>query len=368
MLAVMNEIVFKPHVNIRHAEEAVAQLALPDDSLQPVRLDFSNCKRLDVTVGWRIGRALRRHATAGLLEVAIPDWDFESSPDWFKHFTRCGLGQALAFHCDTILHGDENIASALWDYYQRVRSRPGPNHFFAPEMRSRPFNVDRFDGFFADFRPALRWAGVRDDSFPKEALLPLGEFVYEAVQNVYDHAHNQPLAPGTSVFDYLCLNHFKDISAPTESFADYLSRIRAEFGEKRALLGYLEIIVCDDGVGMPARQSQDASIYWDADVARERRALLAALETGCSIKFETQDAPIRHDPGFGSAKIVDSLRKLRAFAFLRTGRCEAVFDASDPTVNSFRLGESILGYLPGTTLDVIVPVPDAQLRLLDRMG
>ena len=365
------EITFGKAINPQHAEDAVAQLGGPDDSLQMARIDFSACQHIDATVGWRLGNAMRRHADASLLEVVLPDWDETDWRDtgqlWFRYFTRTGLGQAIAHHCDQVFRGEENVSERLREFYGGIGSEPRQNHFFSPGIRQRrPFNVDDFDDFLSHFGSAVQFVPLRGRTFTSEFLPQLGSLVFEAVQNVWDHSCGQPLPRDTRVFDYLCVNFFKTVSAapdPSGRFAEFVKQVNSEFSASDKLLGYVEVIVNDDGVGIAARQSLDQAIYWDDDPSREEHALLESLQRGKSVKFRSQDCPIRHDPGFGIAKIVNSLRDLRAFAVLRTGRRIAIHDSYDSTSDTFVLTNDILGYLPGTTLDVIVPMPDPQRRL-----
>lgn len=365
------EITFGKAINPQHAEDAVAQLGGPDESLQMTRIDFSGCQHIDASVGWRLGNALRRHAERSLLEIVLPSWDETDSRDtgqlWFRYFTRTGLGQAIAHRCDRVLRGEENVAERLRAFYAGSGLKQRQNHFFSPGIRqNRPFNVDDFDDFLNHFQSAVQFVPVDGRTFASDFLTQLGSFVFEAVQNVWDHSCGKPLPQETDVFDYLCVNFFKTLSAapdPSGKLAGFVKRINSEFSASEKLLGFVEVIVNDDGVGIAARQSLDSLIYWDPDTYREQGAFLEAIKRGKSVKFKSQDCPIRRDPGYGISKIAKSLRDLRAFAVLRTGRRIAVHDPFDNTSDGFVLTNDILGYLPGTALDVLVPMPDPQRRL-----
>lgn len=365
------EIKFGKAINPQHAEDAIVRLGGPSDSLQMTRIDFSECEHIDASVGWRLGNAFRRHASASLLEIVVPSWDETDSRGtgqlWFRYFTRTGLGQAIANRCHQVFRDGDNIAGRLRAYYSESGSKPRQNHFFSPGIRQhRPFNVDDFDDFLNHFRSSVQYVPLGGRTFTAEFLSQLGNLVFEAVQNVWDHSAGKPLSPSIEVFDYLCVNFFKTLSAapdPSGKYAGFIKHVNSDFSASEKLLGFVEIIVNDDGVGIAARQSLDPTIYWDSDTSREQCALLEALERGRSVKFKSQDCPIRHDPGFGISKIAKSLRDLRAFAVLRTGRRIAVHDPYDTSSDSFVLTNDILGYLPGTALDVIVPMPDPQRRL-----
>ena len=366
-----DEIKFGEAINPQHAENAVAKLGGPQGSLRMTRVDFSACKHIDAAVGWRLGNAMRRHADASLLEIVLPDWDESDWRDtgqlWFRYFTRTGLGQAIAYRCDRVFRGAANVSEQLRAFYGGRGSEPQQNHFFSPGIRQRrPFNVDDFDDFLSHFEAAVKFVPTAARTLTSEFVNQLGSLVFEAVQNVWDHSCGRPLPPDTKVFDYLCVNFFKRLSSapdPSGRFAGFVKQTSAEFSASQKLLGYVEVVVNDDGVGVAARQSLDPTIYWDDDPSREGEALLESLQRGKSVKFKSQDCPIRHDPGFGISKIVKSLRDLRAFAVLRTGRRIAIHDPYELTSDGLILTNDILGYLPGTALDVIAPIPDPQRRL-----
>lgn len=360
------DIAFKTHINPMHAEAALIQLGANVEPDENVTIDLSQCEFIDPSAGWRLSNSLRRHAQRGLLEVILPDRAQIAGEQWFKSFTRTGLGYAIAFHCSrvrSVSGGD--ITAELKEYYMRVDGKPSATHMLISGIRDRrPFNVDDFPQFNGKFRGLLSKLYAQT---PKLASLhALSTFVFEAVQNIYDHSHAKPLPPGTPVFDYLCVNYYKDIRNPPDvgrHLATYLKRLNEVLPPERRS-GFIEVVANDDGVGVAARQSQVSDIYWRNDRREEKAALIQALARGGSIKFITQDCPIRYDPGLGTYKILDALRKLSAFAFIRTGRLLAYFDGADVSQDAFGIvGEDELGYMPGTALNVIVPIVDSQLRL-----
>jgi len=74
------------------------------------------------------------------------------------------------------------------------------------------------------------------------------------------------------------------------------------------------------------------------------------------------DTKVRGDPGYGSVYILSCLQALQAYATLRTGRLLAVFDGTSDT-SAFRFAPQTLGYIPGTTLDIVFPTPSSQMLL-----
>src|SRR5262249_13321941 len=118
---------------------------------------------------------------------------------------------------------------------------------------------------------------------------------------------------------------------------------------------FVQVCVNDDGVGIAARQSLDPSIY-TGPIEHEKEALRGALSARSLVKLRAHDARVRGTPGQGYTYIDACLRSLRAFAVLRTGRLLAVFDGTDDQGDGFALVAGDLGYMPGTTLDVLIPI------------
>jgi hypothetical protein len=361
------DIAFKTHINPMHAEAALAQLGGEPEPKDSVTIDLSQCEFIDPSAGWRLANGLRRHASRGLLDVILPDRTQIAGEHWFKSFTRTGLGYAIAFHCNRVRSAlGEDITAEIKEYYMRVEGKPAATHILISGIRDkRPFNVDDFPQFNSKFCGLL--SKLRAQTPKSDSLHALSTFVFEAIQNIYDHSHAKPLPPKTPVFDYLCVNYYKNIRNPPDvgrHLATYLKRLNDTLPQERRA-GFMEVVVNDDGVGVAARQSQSPDIYWRAGRSDEREALIRALAKGGSIKFITQDCPIRYDPGLGTYKIIDALRKLSAFAFIRTGRLLAYFDGGSNSQEAFDIvGEDELGYMPGTALEVIIPIVDSQMRLI----
>jgi hypothetical protein len=131
---------------------------------------------------------------------------------------------------------------------------------------------------------------------------------------------------------------------------------------ERERLGWVEIVVIDDGCGLASRQSQDDEICL-GDPMAEDEALGEALTSGVSVKPVTRDAPANGDPGYGFTYIADGLRRYRAYAELRTGRRLLTLDASGPRCDGFVIRERVLGWMPGTALHIVFPLNAQQLRI-----
>ena len=107
--------------------------------------------------------------------------------------------------------------------------------------------------------------------------------------------------------------------------------------------------------GLPAARRQTLEIY-KGPLEEEQLVLRDALKTNSSVKLRSQDCRVRGVSGFGYTYIESCLRSLRALAVLRTGRTLAFLDGTDESSRGFDLADADLGYMPGTTLDVLIPI------------
>jgi hypothetical protein len=179
---------------------------------------------------------------------------------------------------------------------------------------------------------------------------------FESIENVYDHAARKPLPKGAKVLSYFLLGYYKSVRGhpdPNGRLQGYDERLASLTSRSRT--DFIQVCVNDDGVGMAARQSQDPDIYRGA-IEEEKAAVREALTTNSSVKLKTQDCRVRGVSGFGYTYIESSLRSLRALAVLRTGRLLAFLDGTEESGRGFDLVAGILGYMPGTTLDVLIPI------------
>jgi hypothetical protein len=181
---------------------------------------------------------------------------------------------------------------------------------------------------------------------------------FEAAQNIVDHASRKPMAPGKKILSYLSLRYYKGSDRPDEGvFARYLRHVEEKLGP-RSDIRFIEIVVNDDGVGIPARESQSLDIYRGPEAA-ENEALSNALKHS-KLKLRAKDSQVRGGiTGQGYKRIRDGLRQLGAFASLRTGRCLVSFNGLSPIQTEFQMMPGPFGQsfavMPGTALQIVVP-------------
>lgn len=358
---------FGPGINLTHAENVVAELGNESIPQKMVQLDFGKCRHIDVGAGWRVGNSLRRYAQALLLDVILPDVSSEKdfSGRWFLAFTRSGLGISIAKHAPLIRSSQQEVTELVRSYYQSRLQEVWTNLVIVQSLeQGLAIDVNNFNSFLIQFHRWLPVVNVPEGTFEEKDIHSLAQLCFEAIQNVYDHANRTPLPSKTEILSYFSLRYHKMINrpiTPSGDFTSYIERLR-NLDQGRYSGRFLEIVTNDDGVGISARQSQTLDVYW-SEPHEEGEALKDALASGSSIKLKTKDTIIRGDPGYGFTHIQDSLRQLHAYAALRTGRRLAVFDGTLPSANGFELTPDILGYMPGTALHIVLPIPSRQLGL-----
>lgn len=356
---------FRSGINPDHAETFVKRLSQRDTDNQHVVVRFEGYPYVNAGVGWRIGNALRRYA-GDRLEIHIPPFN-GGKGEWFRSFTRSCLGDAFAAHAGRIFCGDLDVTEEVRSYYVEWSCRKSQNAVVTGSLDSG-INVDpeREDRFRDEFLRSLRQVNVRPNNFERDRLQDVIKLVFEAIQNVYDHATRKPLIENTRVVSYCLIGYYKSIGNhpdPAGKLRGYLEHLDKIEPRRRA--DFIEVCVNDDGVGIAARQSQDPAIYWGA-IEDEEAALSQAIAARSSVKLRANDTRVRGVPGQGYTYIESSLRALRAFAILRSGRLLAVLDGTNNNDTGFSLMQLDLGYMPGTTLDVLIPIlkdADGQLTL-----
>jgi len=347
---------FRGGINPEHAEELIGVLGEQQAPSQRVVLHFHGYPYVNAGVGWRIGNSLRRYA-GGLLEVVAPPF-LAGQGEWFRAFTRSCLGDAIATYAGRIVCGGSDETTKVREYYADKVVRKSQNAVVLGELhRGSSVNPEREDLFRDEFLRCLPLVNARPSDFDGPRLRDVIKLAFEAIQNVYDHATRKPLPGATKTLSYLLLGFYKSIGQnhpdPAGCFKTYIARLPSVANRKRT--DFIQVCVNDDGAGIAARQAQDASIYWSAR-ADEEEAFRDALRARSSVKLRAHDSRVRGTPGQGYTYIDSSLRALRAFAVLRTGRLMAVFDGTDDGSDGFALLPGELGYMPGTTLDVLIPI------------
>lgn len=359
----MRQVIDMGHgLNLERAEDAVLRLARVGGTA-PTLVDLENCRHVDVGASWLLGNALAHFRGRGDLTVRVPEpGDF--SGFWFLHFTRTGLGHAVARHASEIIGPAGDIESRVREYYRSKSSWIGSNCALIEALHEGAIdagNEAQFSIFvqqlFASATYSIALLGERGE------LSALGRFLFEAAQNVYDHATRGPgdLAP-EHVLSYLSVARYSQIWRPKSRehpFTEYPARVATH----EPFSGFVVVTVCDDGNGIASRHSQRAS-FDDQSFDLERASVIDALRPGHSVKLRASDCEVRGDPGYGLSRIGEALKSLRAFATIRTGRVLVTFDAT--TDAEFRVADEPLGRLPGTAIQVVFPntqALDRQLKL-----
>ena len=282
-------IEFGSGINPDHAETVIKNLD-EESPARKVLLQFSGYPYVNPGAGWRIGNALRRYA-GGLLEAVVPPF---GKDDWFRAFTRSGLGDAIAAHAIAVHSEGDDITDEVRKFYQRNSSRHDQNAVFFGELhRGLSVNPEREDMFRDAFLAALRYTNVRPSYFDRERLQDVIKLAFEAIQNVYDHARRKPLPDEARIVSYFLLGYYKTVAGhpdPTGLLRGYLERLSTSTSRRRT--DFIQVCVNDDGVGIAARQAQDLSIYWGAKDAEEK-AVREALAPRSSVKLRSQDTRVR---------------------------------------------------------------------------
>lgn len=330
-----------------------------------LRLDLSDSRVILPGAGWRLGNALRPFGSDARLDVIVPD-DLRSNrlAATVASYRRSGLGAAIAVRARQVRTTNGKIITAWFREAFSPLTVNKEGHVVVPSLQNAGIAedesrfADQFNGWLATLHKS------QHERIDAGDIANLSKLTLEAVNNVRDHASREPLHADVQVVSMLALSYFDgkrfiDAAVP-EDFAAYVERLRDK-RVSQSLLGYLEILVADDGVGIAARQSQALDVYV-GDTQAEDRYLSEALEAGQSIKLRTRDAPVRGDPGYGFTHIAATLRRLQAYAVLRTGRRRLTFDGTSDDGNYVPL-DAILSYMPGTVVHLLVPIREAQMSL-----
>lgn len=347
---------FGKRLRVIDSENVILKLGFdPNPNGWSVKLDFTKCQQVDAGAGWRLGNALRRYKEGNSIEVLLAKYPLDFEGDWFRNFTRSGLGFYFAKYAKRIRTPERDITLKIRDYYFHKRTWYHRNFSIISDLTEATLNPNDELRFAESFQNLLSEMNFRFDLYTKETEYnPLRRLIFESIQNTYDHASRKPLPEGTNISSYVAVGYYQRIHTKThnEKLNAYLASVSHEFYNDSKYKGIIEILVNDDGVGVASRQSLDTNIYWE-DESKEINAVKEALKEGGSVKVTSQDTPTRGDPGMGFSKILSALKEIRAFALIRTGRVNIFFNP-DEDKNSFQFSES-LGYMPGTTIQVLLP-------------
>lgn len=355
---------FGSNVSLRAVEGLLLEWDPSADHDYETTLDLRECRHVERGADFRLANALRRWSAGRIIVLVSSDTDTQSSA-WFRLFTRSGLGRAIALHAHAVLAGSCDIRDELREYYGDSTATHAINSVMFANLESGAIapTIERFD---TTLTSALRQHVVRAHrALGHDDLDSLTRLAQEAVTNVVDHAFNAPWQEVGAPLSYLSVSWYKTITAAGDELGGvrrYLDLHHARRDPTQPMLGWLEIVVADDGVGVAARQHQlDESVVYRGDVSVEDAALLEAMSASATVKLRTLDCEIRGDPGLGTTIILKRLGALGAYAALRTGRRVLEFDPYRS--DAFELRPTTLGWMPGTAVQALIPIRDPQLRL-----
>lgn len=353
---------FRETIAVHEVEELLTVVDRREDQHHAWALDLSAVRHVQPGAGYRLGNALARWSR-GEVTARVPDPDDFRGP-WFQTFTRSGIGLALARHTAAIRVADADITEKVRAYYTEKGAVSSTNYAVAIDIEDGGLTAD-IDGFAAAFLRLARSVRLESSVLSQEERRALVTLVWEAVLNVVDHAYKEPWEYTGASLSYVSLRRYERMNAQEgeTGLAAYLTGAQQALAEAdESTLGWIEIVVCDDGVGIAARQSGNAGIA-DELPETELTALGAALAAGGSIKLTTRDAVTIGEPGYGFSLIAGALSDLKGYAALRTGRLHAELDGTRHHADAFLLHDQALGWLPGTALHVVLPLRDPQLRI-----
>jgi hypothetical protein len=353
---------FGESIAVDEVENLVGQTPRHADDSRSLSLDLSTVRHVQPGAGYRLGNALARWGRGEII-VEVPD-PRGFSGGWFQTFTRSGIGLAIARHATQVRCGSLDITAQVRAYYTKTGSISSTNYAVCIDIEDGglPADIDAFATLLLDL---ASYVGLDAITMTPDARRFLVTLVSEAAQNIVDHAYKEPWEFRETTLSFLSLRHYESMSAKDgpSGLAGYLTRAREMIASEGVdLLGWTEIIVCDDGVGIAARQAGSPELA-DGPLEVERDALEQALLAGESVKLRTRDAVIIGEPGFGFTLISDALVDLKGHVAVRSGRLLAQFDGTAQDSAGFVLSDATLGWLPGTALHIVLPVRDPQLRM-----
>lgn len=359
-----HEHAFGNSVGLHEIEQLLITWPAESDADAVTVLDLEHCRHVDTGAGCRLANAMRRWAAGRLIVRVARDADLGGS-QWFRLYTRSGIGLAIATHAAAVPSGERDIVADIREYYAATSQRHATNCVIFTGLESGAL-VPTKARFLSTLLEAVHKHLPLAHSLVASAdRRSLSRLAHEAVTNVVDHAFGHPWSEQGERLSYMSVRWYKTISASTDDLGglrSYVAAHRSSLAPEEAFAGWMEIVIADDGVGMAARQGQlDESAMYSGSGDEEERALRDALKTSVTVKLRALDAQIRGDPGYGTTIMLECLQGLRAYAGLRTGRRLVEFDPWRH--EGFELSEQELGWLPGTVVHVLLPVVHPQLRL-----
>ena len=337
------------------AEEVDCPSCWDQEGSFPVTIDLSRYPSIATGAGWRIGNALRRFSGVAL-EVTAPPL---GAGDWFRDLNRSGLAYSLAVHAGKIQAGGADLSTQFRNLYNGIgRKTDEAFAFFGEVHRGMSVNPEREDLFRDDFVGALRSMRVQPADFGRQGLRP-DQVRLKATQKYFDHASRKPFRQGVKVASSLLLERAGtcgDHPDPTGRLKGYVRRTSGLFGWRMTELIRVRVADNEGRHRRPAiaERHRVRGTAFDKEVP----TVAEALNGHTSIKGKARSG-LPHSRFCGPRIYLHEcgIWMLRAFATLRTGRLIAVLDGSNHSKGFQFVGDE-LGYMPGTTLEVLVPVTE----------
>jgi hypothetical protein len=354
---------FSHAISVEQVERRILEWSPLEDAESETELDLSTLRIVEPGAGLRLANAMRRWAAGRLVVLLAAEFDPNES-QWFRLFSRSGIGWAIAAHAHEVRSAERDVTEELRDYYAGLGSTEANNCLMYRDLESGALAPNQ-DRFIAVLFGAMRDHLTRAEEWVEiEQRRTLARLVYEAIANVIDHAFGTPWVGQAEQLSYLSVRWYQQI-ATSETLGGLRSFHEShcrKLGPGEDISGWLEFVVADDGVGIAARQRQlPEETAYRGPIGEEDDSLLEALSTSATVKLHARDAQLRGEPGYGTTIMAECLRKVGAYAAVRTGRRLVEFDPSRH--REFELNGDEFGWMPGTAVQVLLPVHDPQLRL-----
>lgn len=348
---------------VERAENIVASLLQASRSGERIEVDLRPVGTASPGATSRIGNALRLLKLDGSrVSVRLPNLD--------RSFLD---GQLLAIqiatHADQLSEG--RTAASKTQIKRRLTeaaNRSQPNALVHHDIRTNAVAASRTIGAF---EALLRgWASEFPDNVESavvQRVVPLAGALAEACWNVLDHSFKAPLSEDTEVsssFGCRWLPLSSVVVAPegfdyeSDRVSNYMGAM-LEHSRTSGLVGFLEVSVVDDGVGIAARQALSEDVYDQGAVDVEIRHFRDALARGGSVKLRSSDCAVDRTPGFGFTNVAAALWRSYGFASVRSGRSLAYYDGFvDEVEDEHRFDIRVVdrSRVVGTLVHLLVPL------------
>lgn len=140
------EHTFRHSIGVDDVEALLTQGTGDDDAARAWRLDLSTVRNVQPGAGYRLANAMRRWSAGEVVAVVPEPNDF--SGEWFRTFTRSGIGLGLACHADRILAGGRDVTEEVRRYYESRGDASAVNYGVRTQLEIGALtpDIDRFAG------------------------------------------------------------------------------------------------------------------------------------------------------------------------------------------------------------------------------